>query len=326
MEILLGGTSARENTGVATGPSWSDKVGFSVEGGGGYAGLVRRGASGQQFTRQSLIKNQVKKGATVKMDCLFSRTSVTTDEAVGILIGWLRGPFDGDLFVKDTQTKTVSSTFNLAETLNDEEELLESRHAEACYDKLSAAVIAKALEALTKHRLRCDKARKYLCEIEDELNKEEQSALRLDKKCANYLKKRITLSSLNEWSTGKYGIDILSPNRLSTDVQEAQAGARAQALLTSGTEATVTAIEIQDQQPEQPKQPKQRAQEKAILAAIESLGHDPKCIPKIINNKRGVKADVKAYLTGTSLFPDKSTIFQKAWERLRGFGDIVDEK
>ena len=167
-----------------------------------------------------VIKNQVKKGATVKMDSLFFRTSVTTDEAVGMLIGLISGPFDGDFFVDDTQTETVSSIFDLAETLNDEKDLLESRYYEACDGKLSAEVIAQKREAIKKHNLRCDIARECLCKIKDELSKGESSALRLDKECANYLEKRITLSSLNEWSIDKYRIDIFSQDRLPISILE----------------------------------------------------------------------------------------------------------
>src|ERR1019366_4519080 len=51
-----------------------------------------------------------------------------------------------------------------------------------------------------------------------------------------------------------------------------------------------------DKKHQQKKQPKWRQQEKAILAAITSLGHDPQSLPKIEAGIPGVKAAVKESL------------------------------
>ena len=153
------------------------------------------------------------------MEEFFTRTSVSIDEAVGILIGWLRGPFDAEVYIDEYKKETESSVFDLAETLSDEGEFLESEYAEAHHDESPPEVIAQKLEALKSHRTRCDKAKKYLCDIKDELNKGDSSALRIDKECP-YAMRHITLSSLNEWSTTKYSIDILTPGRLPVSIQE----------------------------------------------------------------------------------------------------------
>ena len=176
------------------------------------------------------------------MEELFTRTSVSIDEAVGILIGWLRGPFDAEVYIDENTDETESSVFDLAETLGDKGEFLESEYAEAHHDESPPEVIAQKLEALKSHRTRCDKAKKYLCDIKDELNKGESSALRIDKECP-YAMRHITLSSLNEWSTTKYSIDVLTPGRLPVSIQEARAKEKEESV-TKGVDKESTDAEV----------------------------------------------------------------------------------
>ena len=67
---------------------------------------------------------------------------------------------------------------------------------------------------------------------------------------------------------------------------------------------------------------RQRKQEKKILNAITELGYEPSKLPEREQGKDGVKALVRARLANDELF-DGRTIFDKAWERLRGFRDIA---
>lgn len=68
------------------------------------------------------------------------------------------------------------------------------------------------------------------------------------------------------------------------------------------------------------------AQDSQILAVIRKAGHDPLGLPVNEPGKPGVKAKTRAALSGTSqLFPKQSKVFDKAWERLRQNGDIVDK-
>jgi len=67
------------------------------------------------------------------------------------------------------------------------------------------------------------------------------------------------------------------------------------------------------------------AQDAAILQAIISAGYDPLSIPKNPPGKSGVKAKIRAELVGRNdLFPKTGVQFDKAWERLRAFNQIVD--
>jgi hypothetical protein len=64
------------------------------------------------------------------------------------------------------------------------------------------------------------------------------------------------------------------------------------------------------------------AQDAAILAALTGLGYDPLNLPKNPAGKPGVKAAVRAALLKDKLFTGPS-VFNSAWERLTGHGDIV---
>lgn len=68
------------------------------------------------------------------------------------------------------------------------------------------------------------------------------------------------------------------------------------------------------------------AQEAAILDALRLAGNDPRAMPKNSSGKPGQKAAMRAALVGSSkLFPQGGTQFDKAWDRLRSRGEIVDK-
>ncbi len=74
-------------------------------------------------------------------------------------------------------------------------------------------------------------------------------------------------------------------------------------------------------------QPVQRgtAQDTAILNAIRDAGYVPLQLPKHQQGKRGIKAGMRAALVGKNpLFPTTGKQFDKAWERLRKFGEIAE--
>lgn len=69
--------------------------------------------------------------------------------------------------------------------------------------------------------------------------------------------------------------------------------------------------------------PAQRLQENVILAKLRELNFEPTRLPKNEPGKPGAKAKVKKAL-GTQGMWAQSTVFSKAWERLRAAGDIAD--
>ena len=71
--------------------------------------------------------------------------------------------------------------------------------------------------------------------------------------------------------------------------------------------------------PAEPRGSRQRQQEQDILQALRTLGHDPLRLPRPPAGTPGPKAEVRATLP--RMTPKQ---FDKAWDRLRGFGDIQD--
>lgn len=66
------------------------------------------------------------------------------------------------------------------------------------------------------------------------------------------------------------------------------------------------------------------AQEQVILDAIRSAGYDPQHLPKNQQGKPGIKMRVSELTKANSLFTG-TTVFNKAWERMRNNGDIANE-
>lgn len=65
---------------------------------------------------------------------------------------------------------------------------------------------------------------------------------------------------------------------------------------------------------------RQRQQEQEILKIIKSLGHDPKALPLNNPGTPGIKSKVRQQFNGSK------TVFDKAWQRLRDFGEIKDQQ
>lgn len=67
-----------------------------------------------------------------------------------------------------------------------------------------------------------------------------------------------------------------------------------------------------------------QAQETAILREIENLGHTPTNMPKRVNGKPWIKADVNKLLVGS---PELLTenMFKKSWKRLRKSGQLAEQ-
>jgi hypothetical protein len=71
-----------------------------------------------------------------------------------------------------------------------------------------------------------------------------------------------------------------------------------------------------------------KAQENAILNEIKKQNFSPLTLPINLPGKAGVKASVRSALlkSSTSQFFEGSTIFDKAWDRLRKNGEIANHK
>lgn len=234
---------------------------------------------------------------------LIRRTSVTKDEAVAILLGWSDGPIEFTTThpdpTEEEEALIESLAFSVADELEALHDALESELAEATSEGKSGDAINKLRSNLDAHAEVVRIASSYLCAINDELNKGEQSGLRIDKALTNSAYTYITLTSLNEWKQGRVGQPTPEP-----------------------TESTIA---IAGQQSIQPKvRRKMRDQEDAILRVIKSLGHVPNSLPRQEPGKPGVKALVRKELANDPLFT-ATKAFDKAWEQLRNGGSIAEQ-
>jgi len=228
-------------------------------------------------------------------------TSCTKDQAVAMLLGWSDEPIyyrSSSEYPTQEELDNIPE-FYLQDELNNQLESLKDAYAEAKFDGMPKRDLEKKRSAINEFEKQIVLARTYLCDIDNELASNE-SILRIGINASNPLYDCITLASLKVWALKKYNKLIL-PNILIIDSPE-----------TSTIEP--------DEKP-RPRQ-KLRDQEKAILGAITRLGHDPKNIPKNIKNQSGVKAIVRGLLKNNPIF-EGSTVFDKAWERLRKFGEIA---
>lgn len=231
---------------------------------------------------------------------LLSRTSITIDEAVSILLGRSTGPIDFEPMDGAEDAEANAPVFCLFETLEDELEVLTGEYEIAKYEKQPADVIAEKQAAVQHQEAVREQAYQHLCEINDELNKGEQSALKMDTALSNAACRFITLHSFNQWrasSAGEQPVAVLPTESVPPS--------------TEGTEQKV----VRD---------KGIRQGKAILAEIKKQGFDPKAMPPSHSGRRGVKAAVRAALKDPSLFKG-SKMFDRAWQKLRNDDDIVNE-
>jgi hypothetical protein len=218
---------------------------------------------------------------------LLSRTSITIDEAVSILLGWSAGPIDFEPMDVAEDAEADVPVFCLRDTLEDELEVLAGECDMAIHEKLPEQDISEKHAALRRQEAVIGKANLYLCAIKDELNKGEQSVLKLDRALSNPVYRFITLHSFNEWRKS-----------------------------SAGGVAATEAILASKKGPKK-KEPRTRLTQQgdAILAEIGSQGLDPMALPPIRPGHAGVKADIRESLKNSPLF-EGTTTFDKAWERL----------
>lgn len=242
------------------------------------------------------------------MDGEFTRTSVTVDEAVAILLDWVDGPIVfqplNDDLSQEEQNIHDSLMYSVLDDLDSDKAQAESDLAEAIFDKMPESVIEARRETVQKLSADRARAKTYLCAIEDELNKGAMSALRVDVKRSNNIQTYVTLTSLDAWAkaTG-YRLRVLEP---------------VPTAVTSSEEIVTTTARPKVRR-------RHRDQEEAIVAEIKRLGYNPHEYPASKPNSKGVKAEVWVTLEGTEAFHTRG-VFEKAWQRARDNGDIAEKK
>ena len=225
------------------------------------------------------------------MPRLLSRTSITIDEAISILLGRSTGPIELWPLADSEEAEAERPMFSLQDHLDDELEVLAGEYEQAKYEKRPADVVAEKHAALQRQKAVIEQANLYLCAIQDELNKGEQSVLKVDTSLSNAAYRFVTLYSFHRWR------ETISSEQLG-----------------GGDEIDLNPTSQEGIDKKGPRK-KQRDQEDAILEQIQKLGLDPLALPPDRSGRDGVKKDVRVALKSAPLFQG-STIFDKAWERL----------
>lgn len=147
------------------------------------------------------------------------QTSVTKEEAVAKMLGWMQGPIypkyiqvTENGISADQLTSLHFMDGSLKEQLLELRETARSEFLDAVEADLPFETIREKEEAVEKYDALIKKAASYLLDMEDEIAKGEFSALRIDKhrtdKTGN---DHITLRSLERWAQSTYGICIANP-------------------------------------------------------------------------------------------------------------------
>lgn len=223
----------------------------------------------------------------------YMATSCTREEAVKIMLGLLSEPhkwiYEGD--DENYFDPTLSLMEELEEHIND----AITHYDDAIEGRLSSDVLDnKKSEVAKRHEMK-RLAKAYLCHIDNELAKGEESDLiKTQFENNGLVESKITLHSLDSWSRKHYQIPIIQTSSANQN----------------GLPTTVATT------PTKYPRTKMLEQEDAILAEIWRRGVDPKAMPMYQHDKAGIKSDVQSTLAKNSLFKS-STAFKRAWERLR---------
>lgn len=247
-------------------------------------------------------------------DVINLKTSCNKEDAVAKMIGWLQGPVSHDLTepedgFNEQQLRCMDTlVYTLAEHLTDlrKAALLEASAAISFNPKQAESNMV--LETVLDIEDIGKRANLFLIDIEDELSKGDLSLLKIDIPATEkYGEIQITLKSLDRWAKQTHDISILDylDNRL----------------IATNNQISKTIDLVESNSPKKVIS-RQRQQENTIIEVIENLGFNPKSLPKNIDGLPGIKASVREILREDPLFSG-STVFDKAWERLSKFKDIV---
>lgn len=231
------------------------------------------------------------------------RTSLTRDEIIGVLLGWLKGP-DIPFFPEEMEIGP------------NEQEALEVHSYSVCQDWKERADTAweKYAECLERgeEREKCRKfvdnfgleeeAFKRICDqVDDEISKGKKSMLRVDHRTSTAMCPCYTRISVDEWIA--HGTTaLLSKGNFHLNKKTETCKAPSKALNTkTGTS-------------------KLQQQTDLILKNIRDLGVDPMSLPPA-PPEGGVRSKIEGLLNGKPPF-EKATAFKHAWTRLRKSGQI----
>ena len=183
------------------------------------------------------------------------KSSLTKDEAVAKLLGWLHG--NRRVKIVEVPDGVLSPSFfaklhtlegSLQSMLQTYRDIASNAYVDAFKKNNEYDDQVQALDNIVKEwDLAIDKAAIYLMDIDDELSKGEKSSIRkVQKVGAAKSTLHITMSSLNQWALAKYGIPLLGSTTSNLNTSKVQPEP------TSSIEKPWLIIATQDPVPLQP--------------------------------------------------------------------------
>ena len=253
-------------------------------------------------------------------DIIFKQeSSCPKEDAVAKLLGWMRGvkrkkyvqlTIDG---ISEDQLEHLHTLDgSVHDQLSDLHNAAYIAYCEAVRDFEPNEVVEKERQNVERLDGLIRQASSYLQAIDRELQSDSPT-IKVDQQATESTGVlHLDLNSLDLWAHRKYQFSIFDPPSLPPAIETHAVAPTSVAPTSDRIEPSST-------------RDKHRLQEKAIVDAIRHLGFDPKALPKHSYTKPGAKANVRNHLNGPPLFRG-STVFDKAWERLRKFREIADKK
>ena len=261
-----------------------------------------------------------------------SRDAYSIDECVAKMLNWMQGSVRLENVKVDDRgilPEMLPHIFSLVYTLDEHLNQLKDRAQLELFDAADAYaqaedgtpeqnvlsnVIDQKYLVIDKYAELNKKAQFYKSEVRKEIKKDELSQLKInrietDDDGVDMI--YINLDSLDDWAWAKYGITIIDrPSSMKR--ASAKSETYSESIGNSSALKPVVRRKLRDQ-------------EAAILESIVVLGFDPKNLPKRDEGKSGIKLLVRTALSKNVLF-EGVKVFDKAWERLRTWSEIVEIK
>lgn len=223
--------------------------------------------------------------------------SCTKDDAIAKLLGWLKGAIHHEVIEIDNNCITLEQLeymdtlyYSLDKHLNSLRHKAMVEASKLVDTGAEKALIDAQLERVLDIEDLIAKAKNYVLDFDEELEKHALSMLQIDYTATNKAGQvHIKLKSLDAWARKQYGIYI------------------------NGGHEPVRKVS------------KMTQQDNIIIEAIQKLNLNPKQFPKNEDGISGMKAQIRTALLRTPLFGSVK-VFENAWERLRKRGEIADMK
>ena len=226
------------------------------------------------------------------------RTSLTRDEIIGVLLGWIKGPdilvFPEEMEIGPSEQEALElHAYSVYEDWKERKETAWAKYA-ACLEAGEKRDSCRGL--IDAFDLEDEEFRRIRDEIDDEISKGEKSMFRLDHRTSNDLYPCYTRISVDEWIAHRQ-IALFSNSNFDLEGKSDKSKTTSNQLIT------------------RKKPSKLQQQMDLILQTIRRFGFDPMNLPSV-THQGGVRSQLVETLDGKPPF-ESTYAFKKAWEKLR---------